>query len=104
MTSGVSTGSTTASSVGAARRPATIPASGGASLRAVVEELERQLEPVRALADREPLVARLAEHAPGPLGERLAAEPGERLRRAEARARAADEQDARQARTRHGSV
>ena len=56
-----------------------------------------------ALADRDALVARLAERPPGALGERLVAEARERLRRAEARARAADEQHARQT-IRHGSV
>src|SRR3954451_19861309 len=40
-------------------------------LRAVVDELERQLEPVRPLADRELLVADLAEPAPGTFGQRL---------------------------------
>ena len=49
-------------------------------------------------------VACLTERAPAAFGQRLAAEARERLRRAEARRGAADEQDARQARTRHGSL
>ena len=51
-----------------------------ADIRPVVEKIERKLEPVGALADRE------------------------RLRRAEARTRAPDEQDARQLPIRHASV
>ena len=50
------------------------------------------------------MLTRLAERPPAALGERLAAEPRERLRRAEATRRAADEQDARQPCTRHGSL
>ena len=72
--------------------------------RPVVEERERELEPVRDLADGEPLLARLAERPPGAVGEGLSLPLRERLRRAEAPARAADEQDARQVRTRHGSL
>ena len=56
----------------AARRPATRPAIGGAGLAPVVEHGERELEPVRGLADGDPLVARLAEDPPCALGERLA--------------------------------
>jgi len=52
----------------------------------------------------EPLVADLAEGVPRALGERLAVQPRERLRRAEAGACTADEQHTRQVRTRHGSV
>ena len=75
-----------------------------AHVGAVVQQLERKLEPVGELADGDPLGARLAEHAPRTLRERLAVDARERLRRAEARARAADEQDARQLVMRHGSV
>jgi hypothetical protein len=62
---------------------------------AVVDERKGEREPVAALSHGQPLVARLAEHPPGTLGERLAVEPCERLRRAEPPARAAHEQDAR---------
>ena len=63
--------------------------------RAVVGDRERQHQLAR-LADGDALVEGVAEHPPGALCERLAAEAGERLRRAEASARAADQQDARQ--------
>src|SRR5262249_51293813 len=76
----------------------------GARLGPVVEELEWQLEPVAELANREAVLARLPEGAPGTGGERLLAEPSERLRRSEPGAGATDEQNAGQARTRHGSV
>ena len=74
-----------------ARRPAAIAATGpvpGSSPR----------------TDPDPLVARLAEQAPGAVAERLAVEHRELLRRAEPRARPAHEQDPRQAVIRHGSV
>ena len=80
------------------------PGKGCADLGVVVDELERQLERICPFTDREPLVAGLAEQAPGALGQRLAVERRKRLRRAEARACAANEQDARQARRRHVSV
>jgi hypothetical protein len=54
--------------------------------------------------DSEPLVAYLPEQPPGAVGKRLSFVLGQLLRRAEAAARAADEQDPRQARIRHGSV
>ncbi len=57
-----------------------------------------------ARPDPDPLVARLAEEPPGAVAERLALELRELLRRAEARARAAREQDPRYAVMRHGSV
>ena len=75
-----------------------------ADVRCVVENVERELEPVGPLPDGDPLVACVAQQAPGAFGERLAAEPRECLRRAEARARAPDEQDARQLSIRHASV
>ena len=67
----------------------------------IVQRRERQ--PV-APTDGDPLVADLPEQPPRTLGERLPLEPGERLRRAEAAARAADEQDPGQLAIRHGSV
>ena len=60
---------------------------------AVVEHRKRELETICFLPDREHLVAGLAQKAPGPLGERLAAKGSERLRRAEAFGRAPDEED-----------
>ena len=56
------------------------------------DDVERQLEV--ALADREPQRERLAEDSPATLRERLAPEARQRLRRAEALRRAADEQHA----------
>jgi hypothetical protein len=70
----------------------------------VVEHIERELESVVTLADGNPFVALLSEQAPGTFRERLAVELRERLRRAEACARAADEQHARQRSMRHASV
>ena len=75
-----------------------------AHLASVVQQRERQLEAVGRLADREPVAARRAERPPAALRERLALVACERLRRAEAGRGAADEQDARQAVTRHGSL
>ena len=66
-----------------------------AVLGAVIEDRERQLESVGALADGEDLLARLSQRAPGAFGERLAAKRRKRLRRSEPLGRAADEQDAR---------
>ena len=62
---------------------------------------EAQILPIETIAERIgfPLLVKAAAG-----GERLAAPLGERLGRAEAPARAADEQDARQARIRHGSL
>src|SRR6266550_6865502 len=65
-----------------------------ANRRVVVDDGEGEWEPVVRLADSDALVARVAEYAPGAFGERLATVLCERLRRTEARARAADEQDA----------
>ena len=48
-------------------------------LDAVVEHREREIERVRLLADDDHLLADLREQAVRSLGERLAAEPGERL-------------------------
>src|SRR5437764_15062939 len=75
-----------------------------ADLGPVVEQVERKLEPIRLLPDRDALLAGLAEQAPRALGERLGPELREGLRRAEARAGAPDEQDARQLAIRHASV
>ena len=75
-----------------------------AHVRPVVGERKRQLETVGDLPHGDSLVARLAEHAPRALRKRLAVETGERLRRAEAPARAADEQNAGQPVIRHASV
>ena len=87
-------------SCAAARRPAITPAIG-ACASAVVEHVERELEVV--LADGDTLFARLAEHPPRALGERLprirASAFGEPKRRG-----AADEQHAGQPSIRHGSV
>jgi len=70
----------------------------------VVDERKGEREPVGCLAEREPLVAGLAERAPRFFRERLAVEPSERLGRAEARARSAQKQHAGQAEMRHASV
>ncbi len=56
---------------------------------------ERQLEPVVVLADRENLVADLVEKAPPAFRQRLPAKRSERLRRAEALGRTADEEQPR---------
>ena len=74
-----------------------------ADLCAVVQKRERQVEQVRDLADGDPLVAE-GERLPADLGQRPAVETSERLRRAEAGARPADEQNAGQTLIRHGSV
>ena len=95
MTSGQSTGRKTTVSCAAARSPASDADDRRPQLRAFVEDRKRKLE-LAGLPDGEPLVARLAEHPPRPLGERLAAKPRERLRRPEPRRRAADEQHARE--------
>ena len=103
VTSGVSTGSTTATSCAAARSPATTPAIGARTSLPSSSTGNGKLEPVRRLPDCDPLVAE-RERLPADLGERPAAEACERLRRAEPRAGAADEQNAGQASIRHGSV
>src|SRR5439155_9927517 len=74
-------------------------------LASVVENRKRKVEAVPLLAHREALVAHLAEELPADLGERPSSEPRKRFRHAEARARAADEEDAGQAAgsRRHGS-
>ena len=69
----------------------------------VVQHRERQLRPV-PLPDGDALVARLPERPPRALRKRLSPEPGQRLRRAEPARGAAEEQDARQAFSRHASV
>ena len=70
----------------------------------VVEHREGQREPVGRLPDRDPLAAE-RQRFPPDLGEGAAVDACERLRRAEPRARAADEQDAGQpGAIRHGSV
>jgi hypothetical protein len=66
----------------------------GTLLDTIVEDGEGKLEPVGFLPDGQDLGAGLAEQAPSPLREYLAADPRERLRRAEAVRRAADEEDA----------
>ncbi len=78
------------------------PMNRSALFDAVREHRERKL--LVALPDRDALVARLPERPPGALCERLALDARERLRRAEPRARPADEQDSRYGRIRHGSV
>ncbi len=70
-------------------------------VRSIVEHVERQLT---RLADHQHLVTCAREHATPPVVERLAFQFDQRLRRAEAPARTADEQDAGQRSTRHGSV
>ena len=75
-------------------KPRDEPRQRRADVGAVVDQLERQCEPVRMLADGEPVRTSLAEQPPRALGHRLAAAHRNKcLRRAEARARAADEQD-----------
>ena len=104
MSSGTSTGITTARGW---RRSAQAGHDAGdrrADVGSVVEHREGELDPVRRLADRDPFGARLAEQPPRALGEGLAVEACKRLGRAEARARPADEQDAGQLAIRHGSV
>ena len=66
----------------------------------VVDHVEWQLA---GLADDQHLVARLGKDAPAAIGERLTFEHHESLRSAEAAARAADQQHARQRTMRHGS-
>ena len=66
-----------------------------ALLRSVVEHRERQLERGLCLPDSEYFVTDLVQGPPRPLGERLAPELRERLRRAEALRCAADEEDPR---------
>ena len=94
MTRGQSTGSTTQRSWAGRPQPCEHAEHRSPIVRAVVEHRERQLELIRGLPDRDDLVTDLAEHAPAALGERLATEACERLGRAEAIGRAADEQDA----------
>ena len=72
-------------------------------IRAVVEDGEWEVESVSELAHGDPLLAKLAEHAPAPLRERLAVEPRQRLRRSEPRRSAPDEQRPGQWATRHAS-
>jgi hypothetical protein len=71
---------------------------------AVVEQGKRQRQRVGVFADGDALVAGVAEHAPGPLGERLTIELCQRFRRAEAATATAGEQHAGQALIRQGSV
>ena len=61
----------------------------------VVHDRKGQVESVGLLAHCQHLRARLPERPQSALGERLTAEPRERLRRAEPLGRAADEQHAR---------
>ena len=68
---------------------------GGAGLAAVVQHGEGQLEPVGRLADDDHVLEGLGEDAVAALGQRLPFVPRERLRRAEAPARPADEEGAR---------
>ena len=71
------------------------PNTGARSSAPSSSDRERQLERVAALADGDHLVADVAPSArQRALGERLAAERRERLRRAEPLRRAADEQHA----------
>ena len=78
-----------------ARSPAMTPNTGSALLRAVVDDRERKRELVVRLPDGETSVAHVTQRPPCALGERLAAKPRERLRRAEPLRGAADEQHAR---------
>ena len=84
-------------------QPGDDPGERSAHVAPVVEHRERQLERVGGLADGEPLVA-APPSTRQRARERLSAELRQRLRRAEARARAADEQHAGQPVIRHGSV
>ena len=79
---------------------------GECSLRLgpVVDDVERQVRCVAALANRDPLGASDAECPPCAFGEGLAVEFRQSFRRAEAAARTADEQDPRQSSSRHGSL
>ena len=78
---------------------------GRSLLGPVVDEWERELEPVFGFPDGDDLLARLVKNSPAPLRERLAAETRERLRRAEPLRGAADEQDSRRGyEIRHDSV
>jgi hypothetical protein len=80
------------------------PGDRSAHLALVVEDFERKDEAVLTLAEREPLRTNLAERSPRTRRERLAVELRERLRRAEAAACPADEQDPGQVSRRQGSV
>jgi hypothetical protein len=77
---------------------------GSPYIGSVVNELEREVEAVGRLADRDPLVARLAEETPGTLRERFAVQVRQCFRRAEAPTRAADEENTCYSPIRHGSV
>ena len=90
MTSGQSTGRKTAISVGSSAEARDDSHDRRLRRRRLDDDVERQLDV--ALADGEPPRERVAEDAPGALGQRLAREERERLRRAEARGRPTDEQ------------
>ena len=77
---------------------------GSPYLGSVVDEPEREVEAVGPLADRDPLVARLAEETPGTLRERFPVQVRQRLRRAEAPTCSADEEDTCYSPIRQGSV
>jgi hypothetical protein len=101
--SGQSTGRKTQTSVRAARSPATTPAIGAR----MSEPSSRTGNGSGNASQRFPTAMRSSHASPSTrhaLGQRLAAEVGERFRGPEAAARAADEQYAGQAVTRHGSV
>ena len=104
MTSGQSTGSTTQTSVGAARRAAASPRSARA--RSVPSSSSSNGSGSASAAL--PTASRCAHASPRVRQARSASvsplEACERLRGAEAGRGAADEQDARQAVTRHGSL
>ena len=74
-----------------------------AQLAAIVEEGERKRERVGGLSHDERRPESLDQHTVCSLRKRLIVQPGECLRRSEARARAADEESARYAWIRHGS-
>ena len=95
MTSGQSTGSTTQIFVRGRSQSGDHAEDRRALRRAVVEDGKWKLEPVIVLSDGEDLFAHLAENPPRTRGERLTAERCERLRRAEAFGRAADQEDSR---------
>ena len=79
----------------AARNPAMTPKTGARSSAPSSTYRERELEGVVRLSDGDDLLAHLAQRSVGALGQRLAAKPRERLRRAEPLRGAADEQHAR---------
>jgi hypothetical protein len=70
----------------------------------VVLDLERKLQLIVGFAEGAPLVTRLAEDPPRALGEGRTVDARERLRRAEAPARASNQQHSCQSTMRHSSL